>query len=308
MVSAAAHSGALEAEGVHLGDISAEQRADAEDQAVAIALAASGARRRIADLVAATDPATELGMLYRADYPNALARVGLDSVELIDKFPILTGHFGYTRGDPAPGQSRLVSYKDRRGDYVIYGDLMETEALFFRLSASKVTEWLRSRGLELPEHVEEREARAEILRRAQIPLPGSPPHDPTVGSEVLTLVHSLSHRVIRILAVKAGIERSALAEYLVPLHLGFYVYAAVKGDFILGGLQAVFESELDGLLSDVLYAEHRCALDPGCSHAGGACMSCLHLGEPSCRYWNTFLNRDVLFGRDGFFRMARPTS
>src|SRR5262249_40005387 len=144
--------------------------------------------------------------------------------------------------------------------------------------------------------------RVAILSAARIPTAGEAMPSPTAGSETLTLLHSLCHRIIRLLAVRAGIERSAVSEFLVPLHLGFYVYAAVRGDFVLGGLQAVFESDLDALLGDVLFEERRCALDPGCSRAGGACTSCLHLGEPSCRYWNTFLSRTALFGAQGFYR------
>jgi hypothetical protein len=29
-------------------------------------------------------------------------------------------------------------------------------------------------------------------------------------------------------------------------------------------------------------------------------MACLHLGEPSCRYYNRFLDRSVLFGARGY--------
>jgi nitrite reductase/ring-hydroxylating ferredoxin subunit len=49
--------------------------------------------------------------------------------------------------------------------------------------------------------------------------------------------------------VVCGIERDALSEYLVPGHLGFFVYAGARGDFVLGGMQAVFESNLDDLLT-----------------------------------------------------------
>ena len=64
---------------------------------------------------------------------------------------------------------------------------------------------------------------------------------------------------------------------LVPSHLGFFVYAAARGDFVLGGLQAVFETELDRLLDEFVGGEHRCAMDPGCTkiaaHALPACTS-----------------------------------
>lgn len=104
------------------------------------------------------------------------------------------------------------------------------------------------------------------------------------------------------MAVHAGIERNALSELLVPSHLSFFVYAASKGDFVLGGLQAVFESDLDTFLKALVDDEHRCALDPGCERGGGACSACLHIGEPSCRWFNTRLSRLALFGSNGYLR------
>ena len=301
VIRSAGEAGGLAVGSVDLEALAADKRAEAEDQALAIALAASSSRTRVADLIGTNDQTADLQSLYRNEYPAALTRAGLESVELVDKFPILTGHFGYTRGDPAPGESKLVTFKDRRGDYVVYGDLAQTEALFFRLSATRVVRWLERQGFNMPRCPDERTARLAIIERADIPAAGAQVGAPTIGTEVLRLVHSFCHRTIRILAVHAGIERSALSEYLVPVHLGFYVYAAAKGDFVLGGLQAVFESELNTLLRDVVYGEHRCALDPGCASVDAACMSCLHLGEPSCRYWNTFLTREALFGPAGYF-------
>lgn len=122
----------------------------------------------------------------------------------------------------------------------------------------------------------------------------------TLGGDLIRLVHSYAHRTIRRLAAFAGIERDGLAEYLLPHHLAFVVYAASRGDFVLGGLQAVFETSLHRFLDDLVDGESRCALDPGCRSGGGACMACLHLGEPSCRWFNRFLDRSELFGPDGF--------
>src|SRR5690606_34183979 len=50
----------------------------------------------------------------------AIDAAGLEGVELVDTFPVLTGNFGYIRGDPTPGESRLVPFKDARGNYAIY--------------------------------------------------------------------------------------------------------------------------------------------------------------------------------------------
>ena len=144
-----------------------------------------------------------------------------------------------------------------------------------------------------------RAARLALLERIDIPF-ATQEHYQELGGDLLSLVHSYAHRTIRRLATFAGIERDGLAEYLLPHHLAFVVYAASRGDFVLGGLQAVFETSLHRFLADLVEGESRCALDPGCRSGGGACMACLHLGEPSCRWFNRFLDRSELFGQHGF--------
>jgi hypothetical protein len=111
--------------------------------------------------------------------------------------------------------------------------------------------------------------------------------------------------LVRLTASMAGIERDAVAEYLVPEHLAFVLYAAARGDFVLGGMQALFEHDLHLLLKGVSKGGSRCALDPGCRRHGAACVACLHVGEPSCRHFNRFLNRDTLFNPSlGFLSTA----
>ena len=279
------------------------RRTEAENEAVKIAMATLESRTRVADLAGAAPEGSELQGLYRESYPAAFEISGLDSIEFVDRFPVLSGNFGYTRGDATPGASRLVTYRNRRqGNPVVYADIAQTEALFIRLTPMRVAEWLTHRGHQLRPWDDETSARLSILQAAAMPAPGSdPPQNPTAGSDLLTLVHSYSHRMIRRTAVLAGLDRNSLSEFLVPLHLGFFIFAAARGGFVLGGLQAMFESEMEQLLDGVVYGEHRCALDPGCARGGAACAACLHLGEPSCRWFNRYLNRSALNGADGFF-------
>lgn len=286
--------------GVSLPDLG-ENAQVALDQSVTIFNATAESRSTVADLIDGTSEKTVLGQRYRNRYLLATRRAGFGEVELAESFPILSGYFGYTRGDQEPGKSRLMTWRDPKTTaYVVYGELQKTEALFFRLDALRVHDWLREKGHDLPNAADDRAARISILERASIPTPGQEMDQATVGSDLLTLVHSMCHRMIRQTAVLAGIDRNSLSELLVPNHLGFFIYAGARGDFVLGGLQAVFETELDRLLDNFVNGEHRCALDPGCATTGGACVACLHLGEPSCRYFNRFLNRRALIGNHGY--------
>ncbi len=269
-----------------------------------IASAMTEGRRTVRDLIDGSSESDPLGRRYRSDYLLAMTRAGLDTVELIDRFPILTAQFGYTRGDSAPGASKLKTWSHRSsGQRMVYADLQETEALFVRLDPLKVHRWLRERWSELPPASTGGEARRVIVENVVCPQTGDEVDAPSPGVDLLTLVHSYSHRFMRRAAVFAGLDRNSLAELLVPHHLGFFVYATSRGEFVLGGLEAVFEADLDALLRDVVIGEHRCAMDPGCRTDGGACPACLHVGEPSCRYFNRFLDRAAISGGNGYLML-----
>lgn len=267
------------------------QRAHQEAKHIAVALAAS---RMTLDQLVKIAP-SGLKPVYEVDYPKWLAASGLEAVDFIDSFPVLTGHFGYTRGPSNDAaKSVLVPFSDQRGDFIVYGEVCETEALFVRLDPLMVAQWLAQRGVAIDEVKTPIEARPAIVNAVARDELG------TAQALLTTLVHSFAHRFIRVAAVHTGVERSSLSEFLVPLHCGFFVYAAARGDFVMGGLQAVYEGELHKLLRDFVSGEHRCPLDPGCRQNGGACMACLHLGEPSCRLFNRWLDRDVLHGAEGY--------
>lgn len=270
------------------------ERAEIEARQIAVASAAS--RKTLADLKASA-PAG-LDDVYRTEYPIWLSAARLEAVDFIDRFPVLTGQFGYTRGPSNdPISSVLVPFYTRQGDFVVYGEMCETEALFVRLDPERVVAWLAAAGVGIETSGDTGTARLRILRAVGRDVTG------TAAEMLTTLVHSYAHRFIRIAAVHTGVERTSLSEFLVPHHLGFFVYAAGRGDFVMGGLQAMYEGELHNLLREFVTGERRCALDPGCSQNGSACMACLHLGEPSCRLFNRSLNREALHGPLGLLHI-----
>jgi hypothetical protein len=275
----------------------AERREAAQRAALDLAAAVAGGRDRVEDLAGQAGPA--MAGLYQGVYPRAIREAGLQAVDFIPSFPVVTLVFGYTRGDPTPGNSVLVPFLVQ-GQVRAYGLQARTEALLFRLDPVRVTRYLYDAGLVSRRPDGPEDARLSIIERAAVPAPGEDPQgaDPA-GATVLRLVHSYAHRTIRQLTALAGIERDSLAEYLVPEHLAFVVYAATRGDFVLGGLQTVFETRLHELLERVRRAERRCPFDPACRRDGAACVACLHLGEPSCRGYNRYLSRLDLFAPGG---------
>jgi hypothetical protein len=274
-------------------------KGQAEEEAFSLATAAEGGRLTLEGLAKKATP--PMKSRYESSYRRAVARAKLESVDFLPSFPVLTFSYGYSRDSFKKPMSKLVPFRDR-GRLRLHGALAKTEALLFRLDPIFVEAWMRGRGVSgsvIPQ--DRKAARVSILSSFS----GASPVEDTIPASdeaLYRLLHSYSHRAIRRLAAFAGIERDSLAEYLVPSHAAFIVYAAAKGDFVLGGLQAVFETSLDRFLDDFVDGESRCPLDPGCRSGGGACMACLHLGEPSCRWFNRLLDRDVLFGKSGFMR------
>jgi hypothetical protein len=288
----------------HALDLPQAVRERAQEEALSLTSALEQGRVRIDDMVDNSTP--PLRTLYETAYRDAVTNARLSNVELLTNFPVATLAFGLTRGGSDPTETTLVPFRER-GGLRAYGMLTRTEALLFQLDPVSVSNWLRDRGFDLPPADNPREARLGILREIEIPR-ATEDHPQPMGGAVLTLLHSYGHRMVRVLAVTAGVERDGLAEYLLPHHLSVIVYASARGQFVLGALQAMFETNLNRLLDEFVQGEARCPLDPGCRSGGGACMACLHLGEPSCRWFNRFLERDLLFGPQGFLASSRERS
>lgn len=301
--AAAAQSGGKLASGKNDIPLSASAKDRAAGAALKIAYATSGGRTTFENLL--DRASSTMQQRYEIQYPAAVRACGLERVELLDEFPVLTAYFGYTRGNGKAGTSHLRWYKDEKGRPQLYGLRARTEALMFTLDPIAVAGWLFDQGALKSVPSNPRDARLAILETCEVPRAGDVDQAGTPGGLLLTLVHSCSHRMIRTMASFAGTDRDGLAEYIVPEHLTFIIYARSTSDFVLGGLQALYENDLNGALHEYLHAEMRCPLDPGCMQNGGACMACLHTGEPSCRHFNQFLGRPALFSQVGFLSPRR---
>ena len=64
-------------------------------------------------------PGDALDLRYRDSYPAALARAGVDGLDLVDRFPVLNAMYGYTRGDDDPSKSSLVPFRRKRGGHLL---------------------------------------------------------------------------------------------------------------------------------------------------------------------------------------------
>jgi len=135
--------------------------------------------------------------------------------------------------------------------------------------------------------------------------------DPSFPLARYLLVHTLSHMLLRQVALECGYSSASIRERLyigTPARptAGFLLStAASDSEGTLGGLVALGEAHFLGrLLSDALEGAQTCSSDPLCAERlphppsdslhGAACHACLFVSETSCEAGNRWLHRGVL--------------
>jgi hypothetical protein len=124
----------------------------------------------------------------------------------------------------------------------------------------------------------------------------APGHPDLPVHELFGLLHSLSHQLLRALAVDSGYSETSLSEYLFPYDLAFAIYPNGGSEFSLGAMRTVLEQNLDAVVSRAVDNDS-CLYDPNCMITNeGADHGCLQLPETACQSWNRNLSRWHLFG------------
>lgn len=179
------------------------------------------------------------------------------------------------------------------------------EGVVLGLDVNRVTQWEAQDAVKTRAQKIEQHRRASALGAA---LPEATPR--------LILLHTLSHLVIREMALVAGYSGAALRErlYCDPHDLcGFLIYTA-DGDSegTLGGLVRLGRAEnLLPLMAQALSRATWCSLDPVCSElesqgtdamSAAACHACALAMETSCECRNVLLDRALVVDPTlGFF-------
>ena len=130
------------------------------------------------------------------------------------------------------------------------------------------------------------------------------------------LIHSLSHALMRQIALECGYTAASIRERIYCLHpgedegpmAGILLYtAASDSEGTLGGLVQLGDpTSLGRQIHQALEALKICGSDPLCSEHpptgdgrgihGASCHACLFAPETSCEKGNRYLDRNALFG------------
>ena len=173
------------------------------------------------------------------------------------------------------------------------------EALYVRLKADIVLEWLQS--LNCPDMFalkDDEKIGAGILATSQSMtafLDGLPQTDqPPVYFYLYTLLHSFSHLLMKQVSEYSGLDLGSLGEYIFPADLAFVVYR--NGTTMdLGNLSAMWRNAGTAMLNALMQPKAtQCGTGSLCSRRGGSCPDCIMVPETSCVASNKLLSRSVL--------------
>jgi hypothetical protein len=238
----------------------------------------------------------------------ASARGHLTDVVLVPRLREVAALYGFARID-APEWGTIETTGQRRAPLSAHAPTwlpcaeVRGEGVFLRFSEEHIAAWeqrldVTARGALL--HTAHRAWRA---RRHLDPDQGWP------GVRYL-LLHTLSHVLIRQLALEAGYSAAGISERIYartgpdPM-AGILLYtAAPDSEGTLGGLVSLGKPDrLGPLLDQALDAARLCSSDPLCAehdprtHArlyGAACHACLFAAETTCERGNQYLDRALL--------------
>lgn len=262
----------------------------------------------VMSLAEAEAAAEELRDGIRPDYAAPAKEMGFSNVQLCSGVPVVFAAYGYTRKErECAAGVRLHGFPQEMEKKNIYADRLETEGVLFELDRARVLDWLlRNKRIAPEDDLQERsdvrlkmwfldrvrlahiEPFAEIDARAQ---------SGAVTKSVYTLLHSIAHALIHEAAELCGLDRSSLAEYLLPNIPAVFIYCSNAQGFHMGALHSAFQGHLDRWLRHARAHSARCIFDPICIEQEKACAGCLFLNEVSCQHFNKDLDRSFLCGR-----------
>jgi hypothetical protein len=245
----------------------------------------------------------ELDLRNPSDPSTHVARqIGFSRIVLVSDYPIITATYGFSRAEYQPNQCRLnpfPAHPDYGGKFPIFVDQVQADALLLSLNPDRVITWLERNGCQpmIPAGSDSNLARRAyfIQLLSETPLRETLLADRREERMVVGLLHTLSHLSVRQAALLCGLDRTSLAEYLLPRALTFALYCNHRFGATIGALTTLFEQSLADWLN-AIRETRRCVYDPVCRDHTGNCHACTHLAETSCRFFNLNLSRAFLFG------------
>ncbi|MFC5954958.1 DrmB family protein [Streptomyces pratens] len=221
---------------------------------------------------------------------------------------------GFTRLDAPDPESPEIAHRvdlSRGNQTWVPASEVRGEGIFLRVRDELMAEWV-ARTEKSPRMEAHREAygRFRANRKSDRMTSDFDPFHGWPGARYIAL-HTLSHLLIRTIALECGYNSASLAERIYAgdeqhPRTGILIYTAVPdSEGTLGGLVSLAEDrEFDRIVRRALADATHCSADPLCSERlpqdpadflhGAACHVCLFVSETTCERGNRFLDRRFL--------------
>lgn len=242
----------------------------------------------------------------RPDYEGIAKKAGFGFVQMCSSVPIITSAYGFTRRERFGDGVKLHGFPQEMEKKNVYAVKLETEGVLFELDRQKVVEWLLKNQfiseMDLPREMSADKLKSWFLERIRTslitPFSGIVETDinSVITKHVYTLLHSVSHAVIKEAAEICGLDKSSLSEYILPSIPAVFIYCSNSQGYNMGALYSAFQSHFDRWLNHAIENSQKCIFDPVCISKEKACAGCLYLNEVSCQHFNKDLDRSYLCG------------
>ena len=242
----------------------------------------------------------------KPDYRSLATKFGFSNVQLCSRVPIVLCSYGFTRKEQFGERIKLRGFPREMEKRNVYAARLETEGVLFELDRKRVIEWLVDNNLigvaDKPKSDSDYDLKIWFLDKIDTSLvtPFTEIDDSgnkgKITKAVYTLIHSMSHALIREAAEVCGLDKSSLSEYILPNIPAIFIYCANSQGFSMGALYSAFQSQFDRWLKHARENSKKCIFDPLCINHEKACVGCLFLNEISCKHFNKDLDRSYLCG------------
>lgn len=240
-----------------------------------------------------------------------VSQLGLAQLSLTSDFPMTHVTFGFSRAEYTPRDCRLNPFpadREHQGKFPLFVDTIQADAIIVRLDPQRVWRWLEKNNhkVSVPNGATDAQ-KAQRAYFVQLFSDLALQPEPVTLAQTLTasnpearmvfgLLHTMSHLFLKKAALLCGLDRTSLAEYVLPRALMFAIYSNHRFGATIGAMSSLFEQSLPDWLGQIMGDSRRCIYDPVCQSQGGNCHACTHLAETSCRFFNLNLGRPFLFG------------
>lgn len=242
----------------------------------------------------------------KPNYRELASKFGFSNVQVCSSVPIVFCSYGYTRKEQFGDRIKLRGFPREMEKRNVYAARLETEGVLFEIDRKRIISWLLENGfisnLDKPKSNDEYDLKMWFLDRIQTGLITPFTEIDDTGDKgkitrvVYTLIHSISHALIREAAEICGLDKSSLSEYILPNIPAIFIYCANSQGFSMGALYSAFQSQFDKWLKHSKENSEKCIFDPICITHDKACAGCLFLNEVSCKHFNKDLDRSYLCG------------